>query len=155
MTSKTTISRTFATKALAAVLAGAIVLPSVTTSAEAGHRHGWRNNHGHHHNHRPRHGRRHDNDAGAAVAAGVIGLAAGAILGSALSQPREYIDPPRPVYAPPRGPAYGNYGGPVVVDYSPRPWTPEWYRYCSGKYRSFEPETGLYTTYSGVRKLCQ
>ncbi|NRG17809.1 BA14K family protein [Rhizobiales bacterium] len=159
MTSRTTTAKTFTTKAVAALLASALVLPSVTTAAEAGHRHGWRDNHGHYQNHhRPRwHKRkRHNNDAGAAVAAGVIGFAAGAILGSALSQPRQYIDPPRRVYGPPRAPAYGGgYGGPVTVDYSPRPWTPEWYRYCSAKFRSFEPETGLYTTYSGVRKLCQ
>lgn len=46
-----------------------------------------------------------------------------------------------------RGADYG--GG------APEPWTPEWYDYCSDKYRSFDPETGTYTTYSGKKRFCQ
>ncbi len=39
--------------------------------------------------------------------------------------------------------------------YRPRPWTPEWYDYCMSKYRSFNPETGYYRTYSGRLKFCR
>jgi uncharacterized protein YcfJ len=37
----------------------------------------------------------------------------------------------------------------------PRPGTRAWYRYCSAKYRSFDPETGLYRTSSGRLKPCR
>ncbi|WP_246270382.1 BA14K family protein [Hongsoonwoonella zoysiae] len=72
------------------------------------------------------------------MAAGIIGLAAGAILGSTLSKPQrpEYIGPPRP-----------------QISYEP--WTPEWYRYCRAKYRSFNPDTGYYIAYSGQYRFCE
>jgi hypothetical protein len=35
------------------------------------------------------------------------------------------------------------------------PWTPEWYRYCSQRYRSFNPKTGYYKTSSGQQRFCQ
>lgn len=71
-------------------------------------------------------------------AAAVFGLAAGAILGQALAAPR-YIDPPvRRVYR-------GRHA----------PWTPAWYSYCAGKYRSFNPGTGYYLAYSGRYRFCR
>ncbi len=39
--------------------------------------------------------------------------------------------------------------------YRPRPWTPEWYDYCAARYRSFNPETGYYRTYSGRYRFCR
>jgi hypothetical protein len=42
-----------------------------------------------------------------------------------------------------------------VYRYRPRPWTPEWYDYCMAKYRSFNPETGYYRTYSGRYRFCR
>ena len=45
------------------------------------------------------------------------------------------------------------YGGPVYG--SPEPWTDEWYDYCHSKYRSFNPNTGMFLAYSGEYKLCQ
>ena len=39
--------------------------------------------------------------------------------------------------------------------YRPRPWTPEWYDYCMSKYRSFNPRTGYYRTYSGRLRFCR
>ncbi len=36
-----------------------------------------------------------------------------------------------------------------------QPWTPAWYQYCSSKYKSFNAQTGYYTTYSGQQKFCQ
>lgn len=35
------------------------------------------------------------------------------------------------------------------------PWSPEWYDYCEGKYRSFNPRTGYYTTYGGEQRFCR
>lgn len=49
-----------------------------------------------------------------------------------------------------RGPRYG-----APVYYRPAPWTPKWYRYCTSKYRSFNPSTGYFVTYSGHRKFCR
>ena len=39
--------------------------------------------------------------------------------------------------------------------YRPAAWTPEWYAYCSRKYRSFNPDTGYFRTYSGNYKFCR
>jgi len=38
---------------------------------------------------------------------------------------------------------------------SPEPWSQEWFRYCSDKYRSFNPQTGYYKTYAGEQKFCR
>lgn len=40
------------------------------------------------------------------------------------------------------------------VSAAPAPWSEEWYEYCAAKYRSFDPDTGQFTTYSGRKKLC-
>lgn len=48
-----------------------------------------------------------------------------------------------------RQPAAVNHG------YRPEPWSDEWYDYCASKYRSFNPQTGRYRTYSGQYKLCR
>lgn len=37
----------------------------------------------------------------------------------------------------------------------PEPWTAAWYDYCGSKYRSFNPQTGYYRTYSGKNKFCR
>lgn len=144
-------------RTIAAVLAGTLMLPAVT-AAEAGPRNGWRD-HGrgwhdaprhHHHHHKPhrKHGKKNDN-VGAAIAAGVIGLAAGAILLGATSRPSYAGPPPANNYRP--APYPGRVSG--AVGY--QPWSPAWYRYCASKYRSFVPETGTYTTYRGEQKFCQ
>ncbi|AMN54936.1 MULTISPECIES: BA14K family protein [Stappiaceae] len=80
------------------------------------------------------------------------GLAAGAILGSALSQPR-YVAPPPAYYPAP--PAYYPAPAPAPVIYRPAPWSPAWYNYCSRKYRSFNPNTGYFLSYSGQYRFCQ
>ena len=145
---------------LAATLSIAMVMPTVS-SAEAGPRHGRGYEHGgpyfgpdyhmhrkHHRKHR-RHERKRKNDnVGAAVAAGIIGLAAGAILLNA-TRPSYAAPPINPGYAPapPRGTVYGQVGY--------QPWSPAWYQYCTAKYRSFNPSTGTYTTYRGEQKFCQ
>jgi hypothetical protein len=110
--------------------------------------------------------RRYRDNGGAIVAAGALGLAAGARLGSANRQadviyrydePRYRYDEPR--YVRPR-PVYER---PVRVYEQPRyveryssfePWTRDWYRYCSDRYRSFDPQSGTFMGYDGVRHFC-
>lgn len=80
-------------------------------------------------------GRRHND--GAAVAAGVLGgLALGAVIAGAASAP------PPVAYAPP-------------VAYGPPPGAGDWYAYCASKYRSFDPASGTYLGYDGLRHPCQ
>jgi hypothetical protein len=44
---------------------------------------------------------------------------------------------------------------PLIRSGAPVPYTADWYRYCARSYRSFEPGTGLYTSYSGARRVCR
>lgn len=74
--------------------------------------------------------RRRDNDSGALIAGGIIGLATGAIIGGALSQQQ-------PRY-------YGGGGG-----------GSDWLAYCSQRYRSFDPGSGTYLGYDGRRHYCR
>ncbi|WP_417669974.1 BA14K family protein [Roseibium sp.] len=146
-------------RVLAVALAGALLAPTFS-AAEAGPRDGWRGHHGghgHHRPHRPHHGhhkkKNKNGDVGAAVAAGIIGLAAGAILLGATSRPSYAA--PAPSYYPP-APTPGRVHGPgPSYGYGYQPWSPAWYDYCASKYRSFNPHTGTYTTYRGVQKFCQ
>lgn len=123
----------------------ATALSTVVPAAQAGD-HRWH-----------RHYRHHDRDSGDALAAGIAGLAIGAIVGGVLSQPRPtgrvYIDPP--VYAPPR---YHYRPAPVypgrVTYHAAEPWSPAWYRACDARYRSFDPRSGTYLGYDGHRHFC-
>ena len=119
-------------KTLAAGLALTIGATSFAGTADARHRH---RGHGHH---------------GDAVAAGILGFAAGAILSGAFARPRYYdYYEPAPVYAAP--PVYR----PAQVYYSrPDPWTQEWYAYCSDRYRSFNGQTGYFLGYDGNYHFC-
>lgn len=128
-------------KPVAAALAVSITALTFAAPAEAGRRHYHRSN-------------------GGDVAAGaIVGLAAGALIGSALAGPR-YA--PVDVYAGPRvyyepAPVYVR-PAPVYVQPAPvyyEAWTPEWYSYCSSKYVSFDPRTGTYIAYGGERYLCR
>ena len=86
---------------------------------------------------------------GRAVAAGVLGFAAGAIVAGSIANGRRaaYYD----------GYYDGYYGPPPPrrVYYSPPPWSPEWYSYCHSKYRSFDPRSGTYQPYYGPRRFCR
>lgn len=42
----------------------------------------------------------------------------------------------------------------AVPDADLTPFTPEWYAYCAAKYRSFDPDTGMYLAYSGTYRMC-
>ncbi len=68
-------------------------------------------------------------DAGAAAAAGVAGLAAGALIAGAIANQQP--------------------AAPVVID------DPEWEARCYRKYRSFDRHTGTYLGRDGVRRYCE
>ena len=36
-----------------------------------------------------------------------------------------------------------------------RPWTSDWYKLCAEHYRSFDHQTGLFTTYDGKKIFCR
>jgi hypothetical protein len=67
--------------------------------------------------------RNHRRNRDAAIAAGVAGLAVGAIVGSAASQPRYYRN--------------------------------DRHSYCASRYRSYDPRTGTFMGYDGVRRVCR
>lgn len=111
---------------------------------------------------------RHHDHNGDAIAAGVLGLATGAIIGGVIanSGPR-YIEPPRAYYPPqptyyPPAPTYvapprhyyprPHY--PRQVGYGIEPWTAAWYDYCESRYRSFNPTTGTFRGYDGQERFC-
>lgn len=111
---------------------------------------------------------RHHDDAGTAVAAGILGLAAGAVIGSALTpRPAPVYDAPPP-YVPAPGPYDQDYYPPapaVAVETAPtvitihqtgelEPWSPEWNRYCANRYPSFNPRTGTFMGYDGHDHFC-
>lgn len=143
-------------------LAVAATTLSALPSAQAGD--GWRYRHNRY-------------DSGDMVAAGVLGLAVGAIAGAATAAPRYYEPEPlygEPVYAEPvyREPVYREpvYRERVYREVRPsrryyaaapayagglEPWSQEWYDYCESRYRSFNERTGTYTGYDGVKRFCQ
>ncbi|MEO1066917.1 MAG: BA14K family protein [Pseudomonadota bacterium] len=89
---------------------------------------------GRHHYRGHRRYKRHRGN-GAAVAAGIIGLTAGAIIASQ---------------------AHKSHRRNRVIRHSSfEPFTPEWYAACARKYRSFNPETGRFLSYSGKYRLCR
>jgi hypothetical protein len=97
-------------------------------------------------------------DRSDAIAAGVLGLAAGAIIAGAIAQPSapSYAPPPPPAYYPPQ-PSYNAYppaSAPVKYRGGAQPWSKAWYNYCSQKFRSFNPETGTYRGYDGANHFC-
>lgn len=109
------------------------------------------------------HRRHHRDRTGEIVAAGVLGLAAGAIIAGAASRPvysePVYVEPyPRDYYPP--APAYSYRERHVIYAddgygyHAPEPWTREWFRYCERRYRSFDPSTGTFRGYDGREHFC-
>ncbi|GHB31228.1 membrane protein [Pseudovibrio japonicus] len=153
---------------ISVALAGAMMLP-VVSAAQAGQKRNTyiENNtyvQNHYYKKNKRKARKHKKsgiNGGQAAAIGVMGLATGLIIGNAVKPRPQYIAPPPPAYRPPV-PAYRP---PVVVHQpapvyrapvaAPAPWSPAWYSYCTSKYRSFNPSTGTYRTYSGKDRFCQ
>ena len=99
---------------------------------------------------------RYDRSSDDAVAVGIIGLAAGALIGGALaSQPRYYEPEPTYIIREPRPARVRRY---YRDDYYPatfEPWSSEWYSYCSDRYRSFNPRTGTFLGYDGLQHFCR
>lgn len=181
MTHKSSLTKTTAIVLAASVFAGGL-LP--VAQASAGHKQRAHAHQGGHYGyrqkprrHQPRHVQRKRNNNGDLVAAGVIGLALGAIIASEANrnkQPRydAYRQPaPQPTYQ------YDNYGQRVPLDYyqapaqqAPRynqpevityedsvslePWTPGWREWCSNRYRSFNAQTGTFRGYDGFDHFC-
>jgi hypothetical protein len=75
--------------------------------------------------------RHHHHGNGAAVAAGVAGLAAGALIAGAIANQAQAAPPPPP----------------ATVD-------PQLAAYCARKFRSYDPVTGTYLSFSGERIVC-
>ncbi len=84
---------------------------------------------GYHYHSGPRYYYRRDN--GAAVAAGVAGLAAGALIAGAIANQAQAAPPPPPGTVSPSVAAY-----------------------CARKYRSYDPVTGTFLATNGVRYVC-
>jgi hypothetical protein len=62
---------------------------------------------------------------------------------------RVYVNPPRRQYY---------RGQPQRVPYTKTglaPFTPQWIAYCSRKFKSFNPHTGMYLAYSGRYRFCR
>ena len=130
------MGKTSLTAFFAAALVG-LTLLTLAAPAEAGRGRGY-GNHGGHGGHY-RHGYR--GGGGNAVAAGIIGLGVGALIGSALTPRTVYVPPPPPRYAP--------------VAYGPQPWSPDWYSYCYSRYRTFNPNSGTFVGYDGYEHFCR
>ncbi|MBX4335093.1 BA14K family protein [Bartonella raoultii] len=99
---------------------------------------------------------------GDTLTAGIIGLAAGAILGNIFKQPKQQ---PQVVYqAVPQGQVmYQQVPQKQVIyemqsktTYQPlhEPWTHDWLQYCKKKYRSFNSKTGTFRGYDGLNHFC-
>ncbi|MCW6508314.1 BA14K family protein [Lichenifustis flavocetrariae] len=85
---------------------------------------------------------------GAAIGAGVAGLAAGALIGGALAAQA----------APAYGYGYG-YGDPAYAGdpgyaYAPVAPAGDDTAYCSQRYKSYDPSSGTYLGYDGLRHPC-
>mgnify|MGYP003633853150 CR=1 FL=1 len=93
-----------------------------------------------HRDHRPRPVYRH-RDNSDAIALGILGLGAAAIIGGAIANSNNS----RVIYEQPSAPRHvGGY----------EPWSQSWMRYCSNKYRSFNASTGTYRGYDGQDHFC-
>ncbi|KZL21521.1 BA14K-like protein [Pseudovibrio axinellae] len=146
-------------------LAGAMMLPAIS-AAQAGPRNNtYIENNIYNNTYVKRHHRHKSKKKGVkpgeAAAIGVIGLAAGLLIGNAISAPAPAYHPPAPAYRPPapayRPPAVAHRAPPVyrAPVAAPAPWSPAWFAYCTNKYRSFNPNTGTFRTYSGKDRFCQ
>ena len=138
---------TFWPRLAAIALTASLAVVSVANPASARDRYWGHGGWGHHHR------------GGDVLAAGIIGLTLGAVIGGALSEPRHryyeeryYYDPPPPprryrerVY---RERAYRSYGPPPE-------WSPEWYDYCEARYESFDPRSGTYIGADRRLHYCQ
>ena len=124
------------------------------------HRHGNQQPHSHkrkhwQHAHKTRHvqprvvQRHKKDDAGKWIVAGVIGLAAGAIILNEVkkNKRRQIVQQAQPRRAKPTR-VHAGHGDNF------QPWSPGWYRWCAERYRSFNPKTGTYRGFDGYDHFC-
>ena len=186
----------------ATIITAATVMPTSTASAHDRHnpnRHYGSNQHLNKHQHRQFHNRfgrgqhgtknyraqlrrnqnhthvKRRNKKGELIAAGIIGLAVGAIIASEASKRKQrryepsYSDFPHQQRFPQQSYNDSNlsgsdysYGtqnqGPEVITFNePRtlePWTAGWREWCQNRYRSFNPSTGTFRGYDGFDHFC-
>jgi hypothetical protein len=110
---------------------------AVSAPAFAQHRHGGGHWGGHHGGHWGHHG-------GWGWGGAFGGFAAGAVVGSALAAPGYYYGDPGYYYDDPGDYAPDVYAGP---DSSAE-------AYCAQRYRSYDPASGTYLGYDGIRHPC-
>jgi len=134
------------TALLSAAMVATVAAP--LSSANAGHR-----GHGNRHpvivDHRP--------DNGDLIAAGILGIAIGAIIIGAAQDGGPVIEPrPRPHWDRfpdrPDAPQVITYD--ETADFAVEPWSREWFEACDARYRSFDPRTGTFVTRTGQRRFC-
>lgn len=77
--------------------------------------------------------RHHHNGYGGGAAAGIAGFAAGALIGGALASRPGYYEEPAYAYGPPPGDEIA---------------------YCEQRFRSYDPASGTYLGYDGLRHPC-
>ncbi len=151
--------------AKSAVLAGSIIAISLTSIADAsaGDRKKWK--------HHKKHTTQHEKSlSGADIAAiGILGIGAGIVASAIIADQNapqnfesDFPEPPRSYRSDHRR-SYGDEDRGtyrrsdnrqmVYSDYA-EPWTKPWYRYCSDRYRSFNPRTGTYRGYDGQEHFC-
>ncbi|MEP6566107.1 MAG: BA14K family protein [Mesorhizobium sp.] len=134
------MNRIFKTAILSAAIAATTFAALPAANADE-----WRH-HRHHHN-------------GDALAAGVLGLAAGALIVGALNNPQpSYYDPGYDDYDGYARPApvrrYYAQRKVVYADRYAEPWTRAWYEYCSDRYRTFNARSGTFTGNDGEQHFC-
>lgn len=130
------------------------------------HRHVERKTTTHRHIHEHRVTR---DNSGDTLAAGVLGLAAGAILGNVLKKPeqpqvvyqqvpqsqRVYQQVPQVVYQQiPQNQVIYEVQSTTTYQQLQQPWTHGWLQYCKKRYRSFNPQTGTFRGYDGLDHFC-
>ncbi|MEO0497810.1 MAG: BA14K family protein [Pseudomonadota bacterium] len=112
---------------------------------------------------------RNNDNRNAAIAAGIVGLAAGAIIANEFARNRNAAQPqivgtpryqePIPIRRIERVPLSQLQGQQRTINYAQGSdgWigSGDWLRYCTAKYRSFNPNTGRFLSYSGQYKLCR
>ncbi|WCR55389.1 BA14K family protein [Bartonella clarridgeiae] len=106
-----------------------------------------KNRHYHVHEH---HVTRSENNKGDTLAAGVLGLAVGTILGNVFKQPEQR----QVIYQAPPPNQVIYQVQPTVTYQPPQPSKISWYQYCKQTYRSFNPNTGTFRGYDGLDHIC-
>lgn len=98
------------------------------------------------------------NNGGELLAAGILGLAIGAIIVGAANNGQPVVEPrPRPHWdafpdAPRHEPRVISYDD--GYGYTPEPWSRDWFEACDARYRTFDPRTGTYVAKGGKRRFC-